>query len=94
MSTLPGGGLAQSIKQRLLNYARQRGEVFNIVLVRFTIERLLYRLATIFRTVCATEVEPDGPRFVRRRPPGDRDVSGSYPDRVIHKSGQLPQIVV
>lgn len=104
MSTLPGDGLAQSIKQRLLNYARQRGEVFIIVLVRFTIERLLYRLtqsphadqfvlkgamlfaawadkphrptqdvdllgfgdpsmdrlATIFRTVCATEVEPDG----------------------------------
>ncbi|MCH7799313.1 MAG: nucleotidyl transferase AbiEii/AbiGii toxin family protein, partial [Planctomycetes bacterium] len=44
MSTLPGDGLAQSIKQRLLNYARQRGEVFIIVLVRFTIERLLYRL--------------------------------------------------
>lgn len=37
-------GLAQSIKQRLRNLADQRGEVFNIVLVRFAIERLLYRI--------------------------------------------------
>jgi hypothetical protein len=37
-------GLAASIKQRLLNYSRDRGEVFNLVLVRFAVERLLYRL--------------------------------------------------
>lgn len=37
-------GLAHSIKQRLLNYARQRDEVFNMVLIRFAVERLLYRL--------------------------------------------------
>lgn len=37
-------GLAQSVKQRLLNRARARGEVFNHLLVRYTVERMLYRL--------------------------------------------------
>lgn len=36
--------MAASVKQRLLNYSRDRGEVFNLVLVRFAVERLLYRL--------------------------------------------------
>jgi hypothetical protein len=36
--------LAQSIKQRLMNLAQQGGEVFNNLLTRFAIERLLYRL--------------------------------------------------
>lgn len=36
--------MAASVKQRLLNYSRDRGEVFNLVLVRFAAERLLYRL--------------------------------------------------
>lgn len=36
--------VAASVKQRLLNYSRDRGEVFNLVLVRFAVERLLYRL--------------------------------------------------
>lgn len=36
--------MATSVKQRLLNYSRDRGEVFNLVLVRFAVERLLYRL--------------------------------------------------
>lgn len=39
-------GLAQSIKQRLLNLSQQRGEVFNIVLMRFAAERMLYRLSS------------------------------------------------
>ena len=36
--------VAASVKQRLLNYSRDHGEVFNLVLLRFAIERLLYRL--------------------------------------------------
>ena len=36
--------VAASVKQRLLNYSRDHGEVFNLVLVRFAVERLLYRL--------------------------------------------------
>jgi predicted nucleotidyltransferase component of viral defense system len=35
---------AASVKQRLLNLARERGDEFNVVLTRYGIERLLYRL--------------------------------------------------
>ena len=37
--------VAASVKQRLLNLARERGEEFNLVLVWYGIERLLYRLS-------------------------------------------------
>lgn len=37
--------LPASVKVRLLNFARQRGEKFNLVLTRYGIERLLYRLS-------------------------------------------------
>lgn len=36
--------LAASIRQRLKNYAKESGESFNLVLVRFGLERLLYRI--------------------------------------------------
>ena len=36
--------LAQSVKQRLMNRCRQRGEDFNALLTRYAIERFLYRL--------------------------------------------------
>lgn len=36
--------LAQSIKQRLMNRSRRRGEDFNVLLTRYAIERFLYRL--------------------------------------------------
>lgn len=39
------GNLAASVRQRLLNRAREKGEDFNLVLTRYTLERLLYRLA-------------------------------------------------
>lgn len=45
MSDADHGRTAASVKQRLLNYSREHGEVFHHVLVRFGIERLLYRLA-------------------------------------------------
>ncbi|MBK8915035.1 MAG: nucleotidyl transferase AbiEii/AbiGii toxin family protein [Phycisphaerales bacterium] len=35
---------AQSVKQRLMNRARRDGEDFNLLLTRYAIERLLYRL--------------------------------------------------
>ena len=38
--------LAASIRQRLKNHAKQTGETFNLVLVRFGLERLLYRITT------------------------------------------------
>lgn len=37
--------LAASVKQRLLNKARQEGRAFDILLVRFALERLLFRLS-------------------------------------------------
>lgn len=37
--------LSASIRQRLLNLSRERNEVFNLVLMRYALERLLYRLA-------------------------------------------------
>ena len=37
-------GLSHSVKQRLLNLSATRGETFNALLVRYGIERLLYRL--------------------------------------------------
>jgi predicted nucleotidyltransferase component of viral defense system len=37
--------LAASVRQRLLNIAREQGQVFDVVLVRYALERLLYRLS-------------------------------------------------
>lgn len=37
--------IAASVRQRLLNRAKERGEEFHQVLMRFALERLLYRLA-------------------------------------------------
>ena len=36
---------AASVRQKLLNIAKQNGEPFQQVLVRFALERLLYRLS-------------------------------------------------
>jgi len=44
MTRHPSDPLAQSIKQRLMNRAKERGEDFNVLLTRYAIERLLYRL--------------------------------------------------
>ena len=37
--------IAASVKQRLLNKARAEGQLFDVLLIRFALERLLYRLA-------------------------------------------------
>jgi predicted nucleotidyltransferase component of viral defense system len=37
--------LAASVRDRLLNIARREGRVFDVVLVRYALERLLYRLS-------------------------------------------------
>lgn len=36
---------AKSVKDRLLNIARKEGHAFDVLLVRFALERLLYRLS-------------------------------------------------
>ena len=44
MSAAKPKNLPASVKARLLTMAVQRGESFNLLLVRFGVERLLYRL--------------------------------------------------
>lgn len=41
----PIKNLPASVRQRLLNVSQQRGEPFNLILARYGIERLLYRLS-------------------------------------------------
>jgi Nucleotidyl transferase AbiEii toxin, Type IV TA system len=50
----PLANVAASVRQRLLNLARQRGEEFQSLLTRYANERLIYRLA----------VSPHGDEFV------------------------------
>lgn len=70
---------AASVKQRLLNLARQRGEQFHLVLSRFGIERLLYRLS---RTEHGTDFVLNGAVLfhlwteVPHRPTRDVDLLG------------------
>lgn len=45
-ATVPAANRVASIRQRLLDRARTRGEDFQFVLDRFAVERLLYRLST------------------------------------------------
>ncbi len=45
MSPREGRNLAASVKQRLLNLAKDQGEDFNFLLTRFASERLLYRIS-------------------------------------------------
>jgi hypothetical protein len=40
----PRKNIAASVRQRLLNFSRQRGDEFQLVLTHYAIERLLYRL--------------------------------------------------
>lgn len=41
----PSSNVAASVRQRLSNFAKERGEDFEQVLVRYALERLLYRLS-------------------------------------------------
>jgi len=45
MSPRPTRDMAASVKQRLLNLAKERAENFNFVLGRFAVERFLFRLS-------------------------------------------------
>lgn len=54
MATDKVRNLAASVRQRLLNVAKERGDEFNLILARYALERLLYRMS----------VSPHGERFV------------------------------
>ena len=44
MKSKPPSDRAASVRQRLLNLAKERGEDFNFILLRYGLERLLFRL--------------------------------------------------
>jgi predicted nucleotidyltransferase component of viral defense system len=44
MNDRPGKNMAVSVRDRLLNLARERGEDFQLILTQYGLERLLYRL--------------------------------------------------
>jgi hypothetical protein len=54
VSTAGGSNYAHSVFQRLLNYAKAKNEDFNLLLIRYGLERLLYRLS----------ISPHSDRFV------------------------------
>jgi hypothetical protein len=77
--------IAASVRQRLLNRARESGRPFNELLQYFSMERFLFRLS----------VSPHGERFVLKgalmlatweisltRPTGDIDLLGNVPNDV------------
>ena len=78
----PGKNVAASVKQRLLNLARERGEEFNLLLNRYGVERLLYRLS---RSEHASEFILKGAMLflvwteVAHRPTRDLDLLGRGP---------------
>lgn len=42
---IAGRNIAASVRARLLNLAQKQGTQFNLILVRYGVERLLYRLS-------------------------------------------------
>ncbi|MCK4864684.1 MAG: hypothetical protein KAT06_04600 [Gammaproteobacteria bacterium] len=46
MTTSNTKDIAKSVRQRLLNYAKDQGDNFNTVMVQYILQRLLYRLST------------------------------------------------
>jgi hypothetical protein len=42
----PLQNMGASVRARLLNLARERNQPFELLLIRYTLERLLYRLGT------------------------------------------------
>jgi hypothetical protein len=72
--------MAASIKQRLLNLARERREDFNFLLARYAIERLLYRLDRSGRgddfVLKGSMLFHLGPTPIPHRPTQDVDLMG------------------
>lgn len=54
--------ISASVEKRLLNLSRQSGEDFQYVLMRYGLERLMYRLS---RSVCAKEFVVKGAMLLR-----------------------------
>lgn len=90
--------IAKSVKDRLLNIARKEGRAFDVLLVRFALERLLYRLSisahrdrfVLKGGMLVTVWVADGNRVTR-----DADFLGhgdADPDRLIADFGEIMAI--
>ena len=85
--------VAASVRQRLLNLARNRNEDFGLVLIKYALERLLYRLCQsrykenfILKGALLFEVWTKE----RHRPTRDLDLLASGSDSVEHFIVTLP----
>lgn len=103
-ASLPGDGdmspdrkrnTGHSVFQRLLNHARTRGEDFNLLLFRYGIERLLYRLS----------ISPHANKYILKgaslflvwrgqnyRVTKDADLLGSHPSDTEHITGVFKEL--
>lgn len=89
--------VAASVRQRLLNLARARGEEFNLVLVWYGIERLLYRLSRseyadgfVLKGAMLFHLFGDAPH----RPTRDVDLLGSGPPDLGRMEGVFAEVCV
>ena len=87
---------AASVRQRLLNRARQTGEDFNLVLTRYAVERLLFRLSQsryrpnfILKGAMLLAVW----RAERHRPTRDLDLTGYGSDSAEELTAAFREIV-
>jgi len=87
MSPRPLKNITVSVKQRLLNLARERGEDFNFLLTRYVIERLLYRISEsehshdfVLKGAMLFHLGSSG---LPHRPTRDIDLSGKGPPDIV-----------
>ena len=60
MSNPSPSNLAHSVFQRLLNYAKQNGEEFNLLLSRYALERFLYPKKKPMSATCSNSFSASG----------------------------------
>lgn len=87
---------AASVRQRLLNRARQTGEDFNLVLTRYAVERLLFRLSqSRYRSnfILKGAMLLAAWRAQRHRPTGDLDLTGYGSDSAEELTAAFREIV-
>ena len=64
----PTRNVGASVRARLLNLARDRGQPFDLVITRYALERLLYRLSeSAHRNELASRADPDHPESQHQR---------------------------
>ena len=79
--------LAASVRQRLLNLSKEKSEAFDLVLTRYALERLLYRIGRsewrsrfLLKGAMLYTLWFDAPY----RPTGDMDLLGFGPGEIAH----------